>query len=389
MKQILLDRSDAIVQPTISTAPPDKIDPKSPDNQLNIFLFHVERNPSRSNQDLPTRTQSGEFVERPQVALDLHYLFTAYGKGNDQLAAHTILGWAMRVLNEHPLLTSDDITTAIDALKDQGSTDAGLLDLSNLADQVDRIKITLQKLSSEELSKLWSSLFQANYRISVVYKAEAVLIESEVETRRVLPVRESHLDVVQLRRPFIERVEPQIVEGGPTAELTVFGSNLKSDLVRILVNGVELGDPVKDINDRRIIIGFPDSVGAGMKNIQVIHQLMVGAGDEPFTLFASNMAPFTLAPSIIVPAEAVHAGDEVTVKVTPKVSNRQKVYLIIGDLMHPQHDKLGSQPVDEFKLRIPSDLTVGIYPVKLNVDGAESLLKRDPSGAMGPAITVS
>jgi hypothetical protein len=46
-----------------------------------------------------------------------------------------------------------------------------------LHEQVERVRITLQPLTLEEVAKLWN-VFQTPYRISVAYEVSVVLIES-------------------------------------------------------------------------------------------------------------------------------------------------------------------------------------------------------------------
>jgi hypothetical protein len=71
---------------------------------VNIFLYQVTPNAAYRNDDLPTRRADGTVVERPQVALDLHYLLTFYGNEND-LEPQRLLGGVVRTLHARPLLT--------------------------------------------------------------------------------------------------------------------------------------------------------------------------------------------------------------------------------------------------------------------------------------------
>lgn len=57
----------------------------------------------------------------------------------------------------------------------------------DLYDQVERVRITSQPLSMDELSKLWTT-FQTQYRISAAYEVAVVLIESTRPTKVPVPV---------------------------------------------------------------------------------------------------------------------------------------------------------------------------------------------------------
>ena len=49
-------------------------------SRLNLFLHRVTTNAALANTDLPTRDLRGGIVHRPRLALDLHYLVTAYAE---------------------------------------------------------------------------------------------------------------------------------------------------------------------------------------------------------------------------------------------------------------------------------------------------------------------
>jgi hypothetical protein len=109
----------------------------------------------------------------------LHYLLTAYGAQDYQ--TEILLGHALQVLHESPVLERERIRSSLSALshtRDRRVIPApqAALAKSDLADQVDNITITPEFLSTEEISKLWSAL-QAKYRPSATYKVSAVFID--------------------------------------------------------------------------------------------------------------------------------------------------------------------------------------------------------------------
>ena len=66
---------------TVSVLPPDRVkigeDEKA---QLNLFLYQVTPNAGWNNVGLPSRDDEGNRLTNRPLALDLHYLLTAYGK---------------------------------------------------------------------------------------------------------------------------------------------------------------------------------------------------------------------------------------------------------------------------------------------------------------------
>jgi hypothetical protein len=139
-------------------------------HQVNLFLYHAMPNAAWRNMPIPARGDSAQ----PPLALNLYYMITAYAreKGDTgDIDSHNLLGRVMRVLFDHPVLSSVDIT----------------MPGSDVENQVDRIRITMQPLTIEELYRLWTG-FQTQYRLSVSYEVSVILIESSRAASTPLPV---------------------------------------------------------------------------------------------------------------------------------------------------------------------------------------------------------
>jgi hypothetical protein len=157
--------------------------------RLNLFLYQVAPNAALRNADLPTYDGRGRRAAKPVLALDLHYLLSAYSAQDFQ--AEILLGYAMQLLHERPILTREAIraTLAAPSPVDGGILPPALnaLSAARLADQMETVKLTPLAMNTEEMSKLWTA-FQAKYRPSVAYVATVVLIESELPAVAALPV---------------------------------------------------------------------------------------------------------------------------------------------------------------------------------------------------------
>ncbi|MBE9215069.1 DUF4255 domain-containing protein [Plectonema cf. radiosum LEGE 06105] len=172
----------------VSAIPPDKIQVGTDERaQINIFLYHVTQNRNvdwvspefrdrysrQGDKDKPRSTN-------PPLALDLHYLLTAYGPKDFQ--SEILLGYAMQLLHISPIIKSEIIASVLKNAFETSTSSvfsqalAGV-SVSNLALQIGQIKVSPEFLSMEETSKIWS-LLQTNYRPSVTYNASMVLIES-------------------------------------------------------------------------------------------------------------------------------------------------------------------------------------------------------------------
>jgi hypothetical protein len=161
---------------TVSALPPDRVGSGADEKaQLNVFLYHVTPF-SAMRLEPPSRSANGN----RRLALELHYLLTAYGAQDYQ--TEILLGYALQLLHESPVLERERIRTTLAALshtRDRRVIPApqAALASSALADQVETIRITPEFLSTEEISKLWSAL-QAKFRPSATYKVSAVFIDS-------------------------------------------------------------------------------------------------------------------------------------------------------------------------------------------------------------------
>ena len=159
---------------TVSALPPDRIGSGADEKaQLNVFLYHVTPH-ARMRLDASASPKG-----RPPLALELHYLLSAYGAQDYQ--TEILLGHALQLLHESPVLERERIRSSLVAISRTGDRrvippSQAALAGSALADQVERISITPEFLSTEEISKLWSAL-QAKYRPSATYKVSAVLID--------------------------------------------------------------------------------------------------------------------------------------------------------------------------------------------------------------------
>ena len=169
---------------SITAVPPDRISVGAEErNQINLFLYRVAPHTSLSNGigSLRKTEKTEEKPRAPRLGLDLFYLLTAYGA--QDFHTEILLGCAMQMLLETPVLTAERITTALGAAggkrtRSFASPVMTALANSDLSAQVEQIKLIPQFLSFEDMSKLWSAM-QARYRPSVAYQVSAVVINGK------------------------------------------------------------------------------------------------------------------------------------------------------------------------------------------------------------------
>jgi hypothetical protein len=203
---------------SVSVGPPDRVVPPNGNeaSQLNLFLHQVTPNTGWRNEGLPSRDASGRHrLSNPPLALDLHYLISAYSSGD--LHAEILLGYAMQFLHETPVLARQAIRNALTPSPPPGTPLQRALAESGLADQIEQIKITPAYLNTEEMSKLWTAI-QSHYRPTAAYVVSVVLIEAVAPVRSPLPVlSRGPIDPITQRDRGVV-VEPSLVPPLPTLE---------------------------------------------------------------------------------------------------------------------------------------------------------------------------
>lgn len=144
---------------TVSVLPPDRVPLEGPDARprLNLFLHRVAYDTSLRN--LPVRSRDATtHATHPPLAVHLHYLVTAYGTA--ELQSEVLLGYAMMVLNETSVLTSEAIRRAGQQF--------------GFSDPVEPLQLVLHSPDGEEMSRLWTAL-QARYRPTLACEVRAQL----------------------------------------------------------------------------------------------------------------------------------------------------------------------------------------------------------------------
>jgi hypothetical protein len=384
---------------TVSAEPPDRIDngASSPD-RINLFLFQATENQGWRNVGLPSRNPSGDRISNPPLALDLSYLLTAYGAG--PLHAEALLGLAMFVLHEMPVLTRDAIR-AVTVAPPQPPLLAGL-QASELADQIEQIKVVPQVMSVEEISKIWSAL-QSQYRPTAVYKASVVLVQSQRSVRPTLPVRARNLKVIPFERPIIDLLQSQENNAAPIVpdqpilasyNLVIDGQRLRGATTGVLIdNDHEITPDDDQIRPSRIIVPLPSDLRPGLHAVQIAHRIAFdpAAPNDTRRGIESNVAAFVLSPQINTSPPTAGRNTTLTLTINPAVGSTQRATLVIGSstISIPARPA-GDPPATDLHFPIPNDSPTGPQLLRIQIDGAESPLEVDGSGQfVSPTITIT
>jgi hypothetical protein len=336
LQTLLFDRMEqpfgVPVPVTIGTPPytSKDNDPHVEDARVNLFLYRVTENGYLQNQEIPGRGAPGAFGH-PPLSLNLHYLVTGYGTTSiqaglsplfDDSTAQFVLGSAMRVLHDVPVIT-DSVTTV--------RAPSGVTVLHpSLRDEFEHVKVSLEPLSLEDISKIWTSL-ALRFRLSAAYVANVVQIESRrarnfprlvgqplSATTPPLPTAPPSpgpmVYVLTIQTPTITDVK--VIRVGTTIEqpfayaaigddLVLRGTSLFGPRTSVTIGDVEV--PAKTAEATRIVATIPDATIPGLGPIAPEVQLQPGVRTVkvvvrdplvPQSSFASNEAAFMLVPSV-------------------------------------------------------------------------------------------
>jgi hypothetical protein len=382
----------------VTTLRPDQLGNADVDAQgINIFLYQVAANAAWRNNALPARRSDGSLAARPEQALDLHYLFTFSGDEN-ALEPQRMLGAALTALAVQPQLSRERLRDVIArAVADDPGT---WIRFSDLAEQIDLVRFDALPLSVEDLSRLWAMFVQAPYRLSVTYQASVVLLDADLAVQPALPVRDRGLDAAALSIPAITRV---IADSSPTDPglpgtlLRVEGERLRgTSLTRLLLDGVEVPLTAAQLSGTVIRVALPATVPAGVRSVQVVHPRLIGTPAVERNGAESNAVPLVVRPVVTGPVTAgprpASGTVEVTVPLSPPVGRSQRVVLLLNEYQ-PPGDQAGrayafaapspapDAPPSPASVVVPvADVAPGTYLVRVQVDGAQSVLAPGPDG---------
>jgi hypothetical protein len=186
-------------------------DEQGSSRRINLFLYKLVENPFLKNQDWTVKPGNPNQLVGAPLSLSLFYLLTPYAPNDPQTGnatAHQILGEAMRVFYENPVVPASYL--------DPGLTGAR-----------EHLQIASTALDPEELRGIWTT-FSQPFRLSVMYQVSSVQLDRSVASQRPLPKRVRQVGVPDVRAPLdppsVADMSP--VSGPAGTVLTFTGVNL-------------------------------------------------------------------------------------------------------------------------------------------------------------------
>lgn len=360
---------------------------------LNVLLYQITPNHAGNLTDLSTRDASGALLRRPNAAVDLHYLITAFGD-EASMEGQRLLARALVALATSPVLTRDLIDAARTA--HQSQPDTAFLADGDLADQIELVKLSPVPLSLEDHTRLWGLFHEAPFQLSVAYRATVVLLEAEVPTRRAMPVRTPVLAVEVGFRPSLVSVDPAdpAVAPGVGSAIVLRGSRLLRGAATptSIQVGPALLVPAPGSTPNEIHATLTAAVAAGIQIIRVNHvRPSPGPGGPPDRIIAtSNALPLTVHPGIAVDTVTQEA---VTFSLSPPLMAGQRAVLRLDpvpDGAAPLALAIAPVPLgDPHRATVTVDrglIPDGVWLVRLETDGITSIPEQTGGQYTGPRL---
>jgi hypothetical protein len=368
MLQKAVDVDDTVAGARVTARPPDRARHGAPAiSQINLFLYRTAIDAAWRNHPLPP-ARPGESAQ-PPLPLILSYLVTAYGENDDEILSHRLLGLAMGVLNDHPVLSRADIRHALKPALG-----------SALEDQVERVRITPDARPQDEISRMWAT-FGTGYRLSVIYDAAVVLIESTRPPAAPLPVLARGSDD---RGPEVAAQLAPVVQGAdapngqpaarPGDTVTLRGRDLDA-VTHVLISGMRLDTeqelPLASAGSSTVTFLVPEGLPAGT----------VALVAAPEKGLRSNAVPLALAPVIdsAAPLKAkLSAAGTATLKLKSRelILPGQTLALLVGNHVFQVAPLAKASRSLTFTL---TKIQPDTYTLRLRVDSVDSIPLADPS----------
>lgn len=378
---------------------------------VNVHLYQVSPNPHWRNADAPTRRADGSLTQRPQAALDLSYIISFFGD-DTRLEPQRLLGTTVKALHARPVLGREMVRKVV-ALSKAAAAPNNYLKDSDLASQVELVRISPLTLGLEEVGKLWSA-FQTSQVLSVCYQASVVLVESNDATPApALPVRAVGVAALA-SAPEIRSVVAEAGEGAPIvagATIVVRGRGLRAQGMRVLVNGHPVPPASATDEEVRLSLAHPalpkGAVKLGVNRVQVQHQVPLGDPPTPHHAASSEEHPFLVRPSILpkeggghhvtpgpklADAQGNYTGT-ITVRTLPLVDRHHRVTLMLDGITEPgrayafDDDGRGSDGFTQLGIPVRR-VKPGKYLVRLRVDGLDSPLGVKDGAYATPEVVI-
>ena len=141
-----------------------------------------------------------------------------------------------------------------------------------------------------------------------------------------------------------------------------------------------------------IRVTLPATLPAGTRTVRVQRMIVFPRSPAPHQGFSSSPAPFQLIPAIqdASPVQATQ-GSPLTITLSPEVGRTQQATLYVGDNAIPIDERPVGAPASAATITfpIPANFPTGTFPLRVEIDGAQSKLTPGAGGQFLPQVQVN
>jgi hypothetical protein len=250
LRNLLIGEMTLIPPVSVTILAPDE---PGGQRRINLFLYKIQENPTLKNMDWQVSIGNPNQLVPPPLSLNLFYLMTPFSQNDPQTGntpGHEILGEAMRVFYENPIVPEAYLAPG-------------------LVDAREQIKIMLNTLDLDELSRVWAT-FTEPFRLSVLYEVSVVQLDMLSESERTMARRVQQIGVPEVRAPFsppvVNSIEPL---NGPVGTIVTFhGDHLAGWRAYITMMGRLVLDGA-DLTEDEFTLTIPADLPPGFHEIRV------------------------------------------------------------------------------------------------------------------------
>ena len=251
LRTLLLQAMDVTPTTDVTLLAPDETAVNT--RRINLFLYQITENAHLRNAGPRLRPGTTDVLEAPPLSLVLSYLMTAYANNDaatGNAEAHAILGEAMRVFHECPVVPED-------ALDD------------DLLDATEQLRIVPIPLDPEGINRVWST-FESPYRLSVAYEVSVVQLSQSPATQHTLARRVRTIGVPRVTAPY---VPPRLLaisplSGAAGSTVTFTGEHLAGWRAAVTFSGLEAAAALPLDRDT-FAVTVPATLSRGFHHVRV------------------------------------------------------------------------------------------------------------------------
>lgn len=250
LRNLLLDQMDLVPAVPVTVLGPAET---AGNRRVNLFLYKVVEHGPLRNGEWQVKPGDPTKIVPPPLSLTLYYMLMAFAPADPQVGdatVHEILGDAMRVLQQFPVIPAAHLEPGLQTAREE-------------------LRIILEPPNLEEVGNVWSTLSRP-YQLSVIYRVSVVQLDMKEAAEKTLAKRVTQVGVPDVRAPF---APPEVTalsptSGPPGTVLTFSGQALAGWQAYVLMTGQSVASALP-LGTDSFQVTVPAATPAGFHELRV------------------------------------------------------------------------------------------------------------------------